>query len=123
MPFVTLQCRLPDLRQLHTAATMATTNCRDWIFTHAFGESSSKTCEQSGLARTDRIEQLECTTEALRERLAKHAEDVKRRDARNKRRQREYMGINVMDIASLFRKRIDSRFRWSQDRGQVHPSS
>jgi hypothetical protein len=30
---------------------MATTNCRDWIFTHAFSESSFKTHEKNGLAR------------------------------------------------------------------------
>jgi hypothetical protein len=47
------------------------------------------------------IMQLECPTEALRARLAKHAEEVQVRDARNKRRQREYMGANGMDsIAS-----------------------
>jgi len=39
------------------------------------------------------IAQLECPTEALRERLTKHAEEVQARDARNKRRQREYMGV------------------------------
>ena len=35
---------------------MATTNGRDWIFTHAFSESSFKTYEKNGLARTDTIE-------------------------------------------------------------------
>src|ERR1035437_10121789 len=49
----TLRVRCGDLRHLRTAATMATTNCRDWIFTHAFSESSSKTYEKNGLARTD----------------------------------------------------------------------
>ncbi len=32
---------------------MATTNGRDWIFTHAFSESSFKTYEKNGLARRD----------------------------------------------------------------------
>jgi hypothetical protein len=32
---------------------MATTNSRDWIFTHAFSESSFKTYEKNGLARRD----------------------------------------------------------------------
>src|ERR1035437_2489461 len=49
----TLRVRCGDLRHLRTAAAMATTNCRDWIFTHAFSESSSITYEKNGLARTD----------------------------------------------------------------------
>jgi predicted nucleic acid-binding protein len=32
---------------------MATTNSRDWIFTHAFSESSFKSYEKNGLARRD----------------------------------------------------------------------
>src|ERR1035437_2625470 len=51
----TLRVRCGDLRHLHTTATMATTNSRDWIFTHAFSESSFKTCEKNGLARRDTI--------------------------------------------------------------------
>src|ERR1035437_650442 len=53
----TLRVRCGDLRHLHTAATMAATNCRDWIFTHAFSESSSSTYEKNGLARRDTIYQ------------------------------------------------------------------
>jgi hypothetical protein len=34
---------------------MATTNGGDWIFTHAFSESSFKTYEKNGLARTDTL--------------------------------------------------------------------
>jgi len=37
---------------------MATTNCRDWIFTHAFSESSFKTHEKNGLARRGTIDLL-----------------------------------------------------------------
>ena len=54
----TLRVRCGDLRHLHTAATMATTNCRDWIFTHAFSESSFKTREKNGLARRGTIDLL-----------------------------------------------------------------
>jgi hypothetical protein len=32
---------------------MATTSGRDWIFTHAFSQSSFKTYEKNGLARRD----------------------------------------------------------------------
>jgi hypothetical protein len=55
----TLRVRCGDLSHLHTAATMATTNSRDWIFTHAFSESSFKTYEKNGLARRDTIYLLE----------------------------------------------------------------
>jgi len=51
----TLRVRCGDLSHLHTAATMATTNSRDWIFTHAFSESSFKSYEKNGLARRDTI--------------------------------------------------------------------
>jgi hypothetical protein len=34
---------------------MATTNGRDWVFTHAISESSFKTYEKSGLARRDTV--------------------------------------------------------------------
>jgi hypothetical protein len=37
---------------------MATTNGRDWVFTHAISESSFKTYEKSGLARRDTVEAL-----------------------------------------------------------------
>jgi hypothetical protein len=37
---------------------MATTNCRDWIFTHAFSESSFKTHEKNGLARRGTLHAL-----------------------------------------------------------------
>jgi hypothetical protein len=46
-----------DLRDLRTAATMAT-NCRNGKFTHAFSESSFKTYEKNGLARRDTLKQL-----------------------------------------------------------------
>jgi hypothetical protein len=34
---------------------MATTSGRDWIFTHAFSQSSFKTYEKNGLARRDTL--------------------------------------------------------------------
>jgi ATP-binding cassette subfamily B protein len=37
---------------------MATTNSRDWIFTHAFSESSFKSYEKNGLARRDTFKLL-----------------------------------------------------------------
>jgi putative transposase len=37
---------------------MATTNCRDWIFTHAFSESSSKPFGKNGLPRRDTLHAL-----------------------------------------------------------------
>src|ERR1035437_3218498 len=52
----TLRVRCGDLRHLRTAATMATTNCRNWISTHAFSESSSSTYEKNGLARRDTLD-------------------------------------------------------------------
>jgi hypothetical protein len=42
---------------------MATTNSRDWIFTHAFSESSFKSYEKNGLARRDTVLSYCCRRE------------------------------------------------------------